>query len=170
MRAWLSMALLITGCGIADFDVEQHIPEQVIEGSAVAGFIGAFFDFPITLEIKSEIDARETGPIDSVTLKSLVLKVTPTKVGPSDSDDWSFLDSVDIFIKSKLEGSQLPEKKIATAQKPGAVQSFPLAPVDGVNLIPYLNEGSEMTAVAKGNAPSDDVSFDGKAVFQVNPF
>lgn len=33
---------------------------------------------------------------------------------------------------------------------------------DGVDLLPYVNEGARITATAAGSAPPDDVSYNGR--------
>jgi hypothetical protein len=38
-----------------------------------------------------------------------------------------------------------------------------------VNLLPYVNEGSRMTADGEGQAPPDDTTYAGEAVFRVSP-
>lgn len=163
---YLGVCLSVLGgaCSLAEFDIEQNIPEQTIQGTPF-GVLAQFFDIPIQIEIQAKIKEQETGPIDSITLKSLVFRVT------SDDDDWGFVDSVDLFVDSTKEGSSLSQHvKVAHGDKPGAITSYSLTSVSGVNLLPYVEEGAELTAEAKGSAPPDDVSFAGIATFHVVPF
>lgn len=159
----------LAGCGVTDFEVSQDIEEQTIPGSALPELLGQFFEFPLELDIRGEIEAMETGPIDGVYLSGLSLTITETATSAGDSDDWSFVRTVDVFIASSVEGSALPQVKVATATDPGAATVMSFVPVAGLNLLPYVNEGSVMTAEADADAPPDDVSYLGRAVFRVEP-
>ena len=163
------LLLLAFGCGVADFDVEQEVPEQRIEGSPLPGLLSQFFDFPIEIQIQEQIEAMETGPIDSIHLTSLVLDVTATAEPSGDSDDFSFVERIDIHIESSQSGSSLPRVLVATVSSPGPTRRLDFDEVGGVNLLPYVNEGSVMTADGSGMAPPDDISYNGRAVFRVNP-
>jgi hypothetical protein len=157
------------GCSIADFDIDQSVPEQHVQGTSIPGPLTALFPIPVNLDVESKIKARETGPIDSVTLSSLALTITATDRPSGDVDDWAFVDTVDVFVESTKQGSTLPKVKIASVAMPGAVQTMSFVVVSSVNLKPYVDEGSQVDSQGSGTAPSDDVSYDGKAVFTVHP-
>jgi hypothetical protein len=150
------------GCGIADFDVEQPVPAQTIQGSGLPAPLAAIFPLPLNLDISSKIKARETGPIDGVTLSSLTLDIT------SSGGDWSFVTSIDVFVASSRSGSALPRAKIASVASPGAVRTLSFH-VEGVNLKPYIDEGSQVDSAGMGTQPTQDVTFSGKGVFTVHP-
>lgn len=165
----LLLAAVLGGCGIADFDIDQPVPEQVIAGSGLPGPLGALFPLPLNLDISQQIKAHDTGPIDSVTLSSLELTITATDAPAGDTDDWSFVDQVDVFVESTKSGTTLPKAKIATVSHPGAVQTMTFTVDESVNLKPYIDEGTKVDTQGSGTAPSDDVSYDGKGVFRVHP-
>lgn len=167
MRLVISL-LLCTGCGIADFDISQPVPEQEVQGSPLPGPLATLFPIPLNLDLSSKIKAQDTGPIDSVTLSSLELAITPTDEPAGDSDDWSFVTSIDVFVSSSKSGTTLPKVKIAHVTSPGAVQTFSFE-LESVNLKPYVDEGSVVDAESSGNAPADAVSYDGQGVFTVHP-
>jgi hypothetical protein len=158
------LSLPLAGCGIADFDVEQAIPSQTIQGSGVPMPLASVFPIPLTLDLESKIKSRETGPIDSVTLKSLTLNVT------SSTGNWSFVQSIDVFVESTKSGTTLPKVKIASVGAPGAVRTLAFKVEDDVNLKPYVDEGSKVESSGSGTQPTEDVTFDGKSVFTVHPF
>jgi len=153
----------IAGCGITDFDVEQPVPAQTIQGSGIPAPLAAIFPLPLTLDLESKIKARDTGPIDSVTLSSLTLHIT------SSGGDWSFVTSVDVFVQSTKSGTVLPKVKIASVSSPGAVQTLSFNVEHGVNLKPYIDEGSQADSNGSGTQPTRDVTFDGLGVFTVHP-
>jgi hypothetical protein len=164
------LLLLSAACGsVLDFDVDQDVPEQNIPGSTLPGPLAALFPLPIQVDIASKIQAMDTGPIDRVELGAMHLDITTTKEPSGDSDDWAFLDRVDLYVASTKSGSTLSRTKVATAVAPGAVRRLDFTPVADVNLLPYINEGCELTAEASGHAPADDVSYDGSATFHVIP-
>lgn len=165
--AW--MALVAGGCGIADFDIEQPIPEQRIQGSGLPAPLAALFPLPLDLDLSAEIKKRTTGPIDSVTLTSLTLSITPTDLAAGDTDDWSFVDEIRVFVTSSMAGTSLPRLEIASIMAPGPVTTM-LFTVDAtVNLQPYVEEGSVIESSGRGRLPADDVSYDGVGVFAVHP-
>ena len=152
------------GCGIADFDVEQPVQPQTIQGSGIPGPLAAIFPLPLTLDLESKIKAKETGPIDGVTLSSLTLHIT------SSGGDWSFVTRIEVSVSSTKSGSTLPANvKIASVSSPGAVQDLVFDVEHGVNLKPYIDEGSKVDSSGSGTQPTRDVSFDGKGVFTVHP-
>lgn len=165
----LSIAFGSAACGLANFDVDQDIPEQTIDGSPLPDVFDMFFEFPLMIDIESKIKAKETGPIDWVHLTSLELVITDAARPAGDSDDWSFVRSVDVFVQSTRQGSSLPRVRVARASSPGPVTVMQFDPDSDINLVPYINEGSQMTTEAEADVPPDDVSFRGRAVFEVNP-
>jgi hypothetical protein len=44
----LVLAAVVTGCGIADFDIEQPLVEQHVDGSGIPGPLAALFPCPTT--------------------------------------------------------------------------------------------------------------------------
>lgn len=161
--------VLAAGCGVADFDIDQPIVEQAIQGSPIPGPLQVLFPIPLNIDINAQIKAMHTGPIDSVTLKSLTLSITKTDEPSGDSDDWSFLTSVDVFVSSTKSGTTLPKVMIAHVGSPGTVQDLKFMLDGNVNLKPYIDEGSQVDGQSSGNAPPDDVSYDGIATFTVHP-
>jgi hypothetical protein len=165
MRSLCILALAASGCGVLDFNIEQAVPEQMIQGSNIPGPIATLFPLPLSLDLSSKIKAQETGPIKSVTLASLELNI---KVPTDGSVDWSFVDQVDVFVESTRSGSSLPKTKIASVTSPtGQVLKFV---VDGsVNLKPYVDEGAKVDSSGTGRAPTKDLTYDGLGVFTVHP-
>jgi hypothetical protein len=159
-----ALAIVIGGCGIADFDVEQPVPQQTIQGSGIPAPLAAIFPLPLTLDLESKIKAKETGPIDSVTLSSLTLQITST------GGDWGFVQNIDVSVESTKSGTTLQKAKIASVSSPGAVRTLAFDVEGGVNLKPYIDEGSQVTSSGTGTQPTQDVTFDGRGVFTVHPF
>lgn len=159
------LAMTTAGCGIADFDVEQPVQPQTIQGSGLPMPLAAIFPLPLTLDISSKIKAKDTGPIDGVTLSSLTLDIT----SPTTGADWSFVQSIDVFVSSTRQGSTLPRAKIASVSSPGAVRTLSFHVEGGVNLKPYIDEGSQVDSSGMGTQPTQSVTFDGKGVFTVHP-
>jgi hypothetical protein len=160
---------LATGCGVADFDIEQSIVEQRVTGSPLPGPLATLFPLPLSIDLSAKIKEMETGPIDSVTLSSLKLTITATAQTGGDSDDWGFVESIHVFVKSSLEGSTLPRVEIASVSNPGAVTTLDFHVESGVDINPYVNEGSVVEGESAGTVPPDDVTYDGSAVFTVHP-
>jgi hypothetical protein len=169
MRALALVGLVVTGCGITDFDIDQPVFEQRVPGSPIPGPLQALFPLPLDLDLSAKIKERTTGPIDSVNLSSLELNITATARPGGDSDDWAFVSEIRVFVKSSQSGSSLPRVEIAHVTSPGAVTTMKFVVESKVNLDPYVNEGSVIETTGSGTAPPDDVTYAGKAVFTVHP-
>jgi hypothetical protein len=159
----------LAGCGITDFDITQPVPEQGVAGSGLPDLPITLFEIPLDLDLSAQIEKQTTGPIDSVTLSSLELRITATSRPGGDVDDWAFVDEIHVFVKSSADDTTLPRVEIASAIAPGAVTTMAFDVDDEVNLKPYVDEGSVVESEARGNVPNDDVSYDGEGVFTVSP-
>lgn len=167
-RLLASAALSLCACGITDFDIEQPIPEQRVQGSPIPGPLQGLFPIELDLDLQQAIEKQDSGPIDSITLSSLSLAITATDRPGGDTDDWSFVDEIRVFVRSSAEGSTLPRVELANVTAPGAVTTLEFE-ILGVNLKPYVDEGSVVESEGRGTLPSDDVTYDGLAVFTVHP-
>jgi hypothetical protein len=156
---------LVSGCSLTDFEIEQPIVEQRVQGSPIPGPLQILFPLPLDLDLSAKIRETETGPIDSVNLTSLELTITPTARPTGDTDDWSFVESIHVFVK----GSSLPRVEIASVTSPGATTTLTFICDTKINLDPYVNEGSVIETEGRGTLPSDDVTYNGKGVFTVHP-
>lgn len=160
--------VLLAGCGITDFDITQPLPEQRVQGNPLPGPLAMLFPIPLDLDLQAEIEKRDSGPIDSITMKSLKLEMTATAMASGDTDDWSFVESIRVYVKSSRSGSSLPRVEIASVTAPGAVTTLEFD-VEGVNLKPYVDEGSVVESEGMATAPMDDITYAGEAVFTVHP-
>ena len=161
--------VLCAGCSdLVDFDISQAMPEQRVQGSPLPGPLAALFPLPLDLDLAAEIEERDPGPIDSITISSLSLSITDTARPGGDADDWAFVESIRVFVKSSRQGSSLPRVEIASVSAPGAVTTLTFQVTD-VNIKPYVDEGSIVESEGRGTLPPDDVTYDGAAVFTVHP-
>jgi hypothetical protein len=166
----LACLALVAGCsGVADFDIKQPVPEQQVQGSPLPGPLAVLFPLPLDINISQQIKQMETGPIDSVTLSKLTLTLTATDMPSGDTDDWSFVDAIHVFVKSSKSGTTLPRVEIANVMAPGKVTTLTFHVETSVNLQPYVEEGSVVEGESSGQLPPDDVSYNGEGVFTVHP-
>jgi hypothetical protein len=161
--------ILLAGCGVADFDIEQPIVEQRVQGSPLPGPLALLFPLPLDVNIAQKIQEMETGPIDSVTLSKLTLTITATAMASGDTDTWSFVDDIHVFVQSTKSGTALPRVEIANVHAPGSVTTLTFTVEDDVDLQPYVEEGSLVSGESSGRLPEDDVTYDGEGVFTVHP-
>jgi hypothetical protein len=167
--AVFSLALALLACGIASFPYGYDIPEQRVPGSPVGALLGGtLIDIPLNIDLSAETAARGTGPAQHVYLTGFTLRVTSTDEPSGDTDDLSFISSIEIFAESAQSGSSLPRVRVAHLDSvPAGARSIALA-VDGVDLIQYVREGARLTATAQGHEPPDDVSYDGHLDFAID--
>jgi len=150
----------LAGCGAIQFDVEQALAEQTVQGSALGGLLPSLVPNPITLSVnvKAETEKRGTGPATAVYVKSLDFAAT------KNSGTFDFLDEAHVFI----EGPNLPKIEIATAAPVGkGLTSLVFTIVPKTNLLPYVNAGATLTVTAKGRQPASDFTFDGKLIIDI---
>ncbi|MBA3538415.1 MAG: hypothetical protein H0T79_02200 [Deltaproteobacteria bacterium] len=164
----LTTALALPACSITDFDIEQPLLEQHVAGSGIPAPLAALFPLPLNLDLSAKIKEQTTGPIDSITLSALSLSITATDQPSGDTDDWSFVEEIHVFASGK-SGSSLPRVEIASAVLAGAVTTIDFTVVPGINLKPYVDEGSIVEGTGKGTVPTDDVSYDGTSTFTIHP-
>jgi hypothetical protein len=166
----LLLGLAISGCGAIGFDLPIELREQHIEGSVLGGVLGGVFEVPIPLDIdlQAETQARDTGPAQHVRLAALTLSITTTDEPSGDTDDFAFIDGVEIWVESAQSGSSLPRTRVAElGPVPDGAREISFTTDESVDLLPYINEGARLTSSAQGTQPDDDVSFDGVVMLSV---
>ncbi len=166
----LFLGLTLLSCGPVQFDIEVDIPEQVVEGSGWPIDLGIFAP-DLTLNISQAIEEQETGPIDTIFIKSFSLSITSTEIdGTEDVDNFDFLSSVTVSIESTKDGTSLLSKKIAEIQSvPDGQTELDFTVYEDINLQPYVEEGFIINSSVEGSQPTDNVSFDGLTVYTVQP-
>ncbi len=153
----------LPGCSLLSFDVTQQIPAQTVPGSPLGALLPqALFQIPVNVDIGAATKAMGTGPAQSVTLKAFSLTVTSPAGGT-----FEFLDSISIRVASPNDSS-LPEVEIANLPVVPAETAISIPPTGGVNLLPYINAGADITATASGHMPAQDVTFNGQLTLKVS--
>src|SRR5438132_3665295 len=161
------LLLLVAGCGLIPFDVDQDIPEQRIAGNPLGGILPSFLSAPVPLmiDLKAETQKRDTVPAKSANLKALRFAATPHA---SPSGNFDFLDEIHIYIDSQNQAS-LGKKEIARLSPvPKGQTTIELQVIDGVDLLPYINAGAEISAAASGRQPTMDFTYDGHVTITVH--
>lgn len=158
------------GCGAIRFDLTQGIPEQRVMGSALGALLGAFLPSPfaLTINLEQETKARGTGPAQSAGLKSLSFRLTNVPNPPRSSDNFDFVDRIEIFVESTKSGTSLNKQKVADLLTvPRGASTLNLQCYPTVDLVPYINEGARISSTASGKTPAQDVTFDGQIAIEV---
>lgn len=159
------LCVALSGCGAVGFNVEQQLPEQRIQRSAVGGLLPTLFPSPakLTVDLRAEQEKRGTGPATQIFLRSLSFTTTPRGMP---SGNFDFLEEAHLYAESSAAG--LPKVEIATLKPvPRNALTVDFAVVPGVNLLPYVNAGAELSATATGTQPDQDITFDGLLVIDV---
>jgi hypothetical protein len=157
------MLIAVAGCSVADFDVTRAIPSETIAGTgSLPSATSPDTAQPLDVPLHQVVDSSSTGFVNSIYLSDLTLDIHST-------GDWSFVQSMDLYIASTMSGTTLPKVVVASASAPGAVTKLNLAITPDVDLVPYINEGAVLTATATGTQPSHDVTLDGQFTLHVHP-
>jgi hypothetical protein len=154
------------GCGAIAFDVDQGVPEETVQGSPLAGLLPGVLQAPfaVTIDAKSETQKRNTGPATSAALKRLRFIATPHG---SPSGNFDFVDEIHIFIEPS-NGGTLPKVEIATLKPvPKGLTTLDLEVVHGIDLLPYIDAGAEISATASGHQPARDFTYDGSVTITI---
>ena len=158
------------GCGAIRFDISQAVPEQRVMGNVLGALLGSFLPSPfaLTVNLEQETKARGTGPAQSAGLKALSFRVTNIANPPRSTDNFDFVDRIEIFIESSKSGSTLTKQKIADLlMVPRGATTLNLQCYPNVDLVPYINEGSRISSTASGRTPAQDVTFDGLITIEI---
>src|SRR5262249_51477559 len=105
---------------------------------------------------------RHTGPASSAHLKELTFTVTQPAGGT-----FYFVKQVQIILVPKNANSALPTVKIAELNPVPNTNVIRFDPVPGVDMLPYSNEGADITATATGFFPMEDTTYVGHVVVEV---
>jgi hypothetical protein len=173
------LALAAAGCGgggggtgevveeTLTFEVERNIAEERIPGSEAGGPLEGLAGARGDLDVRVEIEERSISEISEIRFRGMTLHITPTAVEAGDSDDFDFVDSVEVFVEGP-EGSALPRLQIASRQGvPDGMTELEVPPVGQPDLLPYVDAGGFLTLHATGMLPPDDVTFDGTFVLAI---
>ncbi|MBA2662143.1 MAG: hypothetical protein H0U74_07595 [Bradymonadaceae bacterium] len=154
--------LVLFACGLASFTMNEESKEIIIAGQAT-GILGSLADLfpaniPMDFNLEQELKARDAGVAESVYLTELRFAITATR-DPDGSDNFNFLDSVDIHLEPTTARSALPARRLAWIDTvaDGRRELF-LKVDDGIDLRPYIEEGMRLKSTVKGSAPRNDVS------------
>jgi len=161
---------VLSGCGALRFDISQPIAEQKIMGNILAGALGVFIPTPfaLTVNLDQETKARGTGPAQSAGLTGLSFKLTNFSNPPRSTDNFDFVDRIEIFVESTKSGTALAKQKVADLiPVPKGLTKIDLQCYPGVDLVPYINEGARISSTASGRVPSNDMTFDGLVTIEV---
>ena len=163
----LSLLVFATACGdagsIIGFTFEEETDEVVVDGRPSTPIELPLADFfpPLNLEVdlSEELAARDTGPASGVYLTGLDMVITDTEIADGDSDDFDFIDTIDVYVESTKEGTELTRTKIASlADVPVDQTTVSFTVEEDFNLKDYVDEGMRLTIDGAGQPPEDDTS------------
>jgi hypothetical protein len=159
LRTLPLLALSLSSCGLVSFDIEEPIPEQVVQGSPVGALLPlSLFQIPLRIDVAAQTAAKGTGPASGAHLKAITLSIR----NPAGAT-FEFLDT--LTIKVAAEG--VAEQEVARLQDVPATPSISLDVVREVDLLPYIQKGATLTASATGRTPTQTIRFDGLVVVEI---
>lgn len=172
MRAcWLLVATMFffTGCGAFDFEVEQTIDEVLVQGDS--SLYAQRFPLPqdiIPAQAWSYNLAQEPA---GIFLEAMSLEMTTTAgLINGQLPTFDFMYGITFYVNSTQEGSTLESKPLAWgAPRWGSIEMV-MEPNFALNLVPYIDEGFEITSILKAAVPATNLSFKGSAVLSVDLF
>lgn len=161
-------AMMVTGCGAFDFDIEEVTQEVVLEGDLQAFRDGVALPTDIipTTVFEYDIDDDPAG----IHIKEATLSLTDTVPSARDMTiPFSFIETIEFWIHG-LEGSHLGPVRIAWLDAPGPGHDLGMSVDSAPDLTPYVKEGFEVRGVMRGRIPAADLSFRARVVLGVDVF
>lgn len=155
--------LVLASCGTVQFDVEQELSKQTIQGNPLGGVLASALlpnPYALNIDISAEVAKRGTGPATKAFLKSLTLDIAPE----TPDTNFDFIDETRLFV----EGPGLPKVEIAKlVPVPDGLKKLEFEVVPMVDLLPYIQAGATISATATGTQPTRNTTFTGKVVIEV---
>jgi hypothetical protein len=183
-----AVLLLCTGCldskeGFIhfSFDVDYALPQQTLPGDPLASLLPPqpLPDIPIDMNADSEFNSRTFDHIVGIELKELTFAISASSANPAydpkepatpTPDDWSFLESIEIWIENPVTHEQAPIAYVPAGSpqlEPGnTTLSFVCV---GTDITDYFDGSYSTTLIIKtvGTFPPDDVMFGASARFRI---
>jgi hypothetical protein len=163
----LIIAVAALGCGAPSFEVavESTTTIEGQSGGLLVELLPPRFSGFTGLDVSQTSDFKNSGypkdRIASARLRSLVLTIT----APAGSN-FDFLDRIAFLVGA--EG--LPTRQVASLEPVARGQGSLTFALDALELAPYvLSDTLSLTTDAKGRPPSQDLTIQGRAVFEVVP-
>jgi len=164
-----------------DFIVNYDTPESTIPGNPILSLLPpqSLPEIPVDMNTDSEFNSQIFDHLVDIELRQLVFTITASSTDPAvdllepatpTPDDWSFLESVEIWFRNPTTLEEGLAAYIAagdTQLDPGNSNlSFACTEID---LLDYFDGGNNTVLVIKavGTTPPDDVIFQVSARFRV---
>ncbi len=167
--AVLIISTLSTGCSAFDFEMNETTEEVVFAGDP-----GAFQNqvkLPTDLIPARKFELLLEEEPARIYAQSVELELTETHpTAFQNPNPFSFIDSLEFYIRPTAELSVLPVVKLAWTTTPTGGTSVPMVVDGGLNLLPYLRQGFEVYSVLNGRVPAIPISFRGRMVMGVDVF
>jgi hypothetical protein len=162
------LTALLVSCGdIGSFEFTETSQEVTVEGSALSQLP---VDNPfgealkLNIDLDQELEARDATGASGVFLERLDLRITGTEMPEGDTDNFNFLDSLEIYANA----DGLDKKRVAIIEDvPQDKQRISLDTDSGVDLKPYVEQGMRLEATAQGSVPDDTTSLEAIATIRV---
>ena len=157
----------LTACGsagIGSFDITEESTEATITGGAenpldLLPVDNLFPPMTLTVNLEEELEEQNAEGAKAIFLQDLEMVITDTEQPEGDTDNFDFVDEVNVFVESTKSGTTLEKKQIATLENvPEGQTSVSFTTENDVNLKPYVEEGMKLTTAGSGEVPEDDTS------------
>jgi len=185
-----AVAIVCGGCldsneGLFPFDfiVDYDVPQTRIPGDPVLALLPPqeMPEIPIPIDLKSDSDfnSRVFDHLVDIGMQELVFTITPNSTDPAvdliepnpvTPDDWSFLQSVEIWAEHPVT----LQRALVALINEGSAQLQPgettlMFICSGTNLIDYFDSSYKTNIIIKavGSVPEDDIIFNASANFKV---
>lgn len=167
----LLLSILACGDDLTSIEFTEQSQEAVVTGKSGPTLplpINIIPQMQLNIDLQEELDAQNAGAAKSVYLTKLELKITDTKQPSGDTDNFDFIEKIDVYVESTKSGTKLSKVKIAhVTDVPQGKTVLPLSIEAGIDLKPYIEEGVRLTTSGTGTVPPDDVSLVAEVTMQV---
>ncbi len=173
----LTGVTMLCGCGLISFPVTTDPETSTVDGQALCPDVDIVSVLPDALaqpvkdlvallvqgafdslgsEITSEIEARDTGPVSKITMKSVTLEQDPTPAGATVTNSMGFMSALTVHLEAVGE---FPAIEVAWADDiPEDATIIEMTVDDSIDINPYIEQGAEVRVTPSlRTCPREDV-------------
>ena len=161
----LGALALTPGCdNIGSVTFTETSQEAVVDGGGLGSALPVNDLLPpmrLNVNLEEELDQQDAGPAEAVYLEALSLQITDTARPEGDTDDFDFIDEVEVYVESRQDDSELERRRVATlSDVPEGATTVDFQTDSDVDLKPYIEQGVLLVTEGSGEVPDDDTSFE----------
>jgi hypothetical protein len=159
----------LAGCSAFDFEIKQTIEEVQVQGDA--NLYAQRYPLPNDIIPPQSWSYNLPEEPAGIFLESMSLQMTATAgLINGQLPTFDFMYGITFYVQSTLDGSSLEQQPLAWGTPRWGEVEVVMEPNFALNLVPFMQEGFEITSILKAAVPPSNLSFKGAALLSVDIF